>query len=110
MARSSVAAVMLNVTGSTSANTGVSPATRAISGMTQKVSAGKTTSLPAREVERLQDVEERHPSIRGGHGARMAEAPGECGSKSATCGPSTSCPCRSSAATICSVSGMTRTP
>ena len=46
MARSSVAAVTLKVAGSTSANTGVSPATRAISGMTQKVSAGNTISLP----------------------------------------------------------------
>ena len=46
MARATVAGVTLNVAGSTSAKTGVSPATRAISGITQKVSAGTTISLP----------------------------------------------------------------
>ena len=39
-------AVTLKVTGSTSANTGVSPACRAISGITQNVSAGKMISPP----------------------------------------------------------------
>jgi hypothetical protein len=47
MARSNAAGSRLNVRGSTSAGTGVSPATRTISGTTQKVSAGTITSDPA---------------------------------------------------------------
>ena len=46
IARSIADAVTLKVTGSTSANTGVSPACRAISGITQNVSAGKMISPP----------------------------------------------------------------
>ncbi len=46
MARSKLRGVMLNVTGSTSAKTGLRPQTRAISGITQNVSAGKMISLP----------------------------------------------------------------
>ncbi len=45
--RSTAAAVMLKVAGSTSAKTGVSPVCLAISGITQKVRAGITISPPA---------------------------------------------------------------
>ena len=46
MARSIAAGDSVNVTGSMSANTGVRPATRAISGATQKVKAGTMISEP----------------------------------------------------------------
>jgi hypothetical protein len=46
IARSSAAGSMVNVAGSTSANTTFRPATRASSGTTQKVSAGRMISEP----------------------------------------------------------------
>ena len=47
MARSTASGLSVNVAGSMSANTGVRPATRTISGTTQNVNAGTMTSLPA---------------------------------------------------------------
>ena len=47
MARSTALGSSVKVVGSMSANTGFRPATRTISGTTQKVNAGTTTSLPA---------------------------------------------------------------
>ena len=46
IARSSAAGSIVNVAGSTSAKTTLRPATRASSGMTQNVSAGRTISDP----------------------------------------------------------------
>ena len=47
IARSAASGLIVNVAGSMSTNTGVRPATRAISGTTQNVSAGTMISEPA---------------------------------------------------------------
>ena len=76
IARSNASAVMLNVTGSTSTNTGVSPAARAISGTTQNVSAGITISEPGAN-EGLQNVVERHAA----EGCRDRRQPADSGAE-----------------------------
>ena len=72
-------AVSVKVAGSTSANTGVRPACRAISGITQKVRAGMTISPPAGRSKRLQQVQEGDPAVGRGDRAVGAEPVGEGG-------------------------------
>ena len=71
IARSTASGQSVNVAGSMSANTGFRPATRAISGTTQNVSAGTMISEPGGRVHRLEDEIERHPPVLGRAGSHV---------------------------------------
>jgi hypothetical protein len=54
---------MLKVSGSISTNTGFNPSVRAISGTTQNVSAGKNDFRSSRQLQRLENIVECHPTV-----------------------------------------------